>query len=358
MARLSVLVLIPTLLAGYYYFAVATPLYSTQASLLIQQSTTPGAAQGGGLLAGTGFASQPDSVTVQDHLLSAEAMLRLDADHAFRAHFSAPDIDPIQRLDEDASNSDMYRLYKRMVSISYDPTEGLIRMTVLAADPATAVTFANALIGYAEERVDQLNQPIREDQMRGARESYEEAETRVNEAQQRVLDLQEARGVLSADAEINSLMSQISAFEVELRQERLNLQSLLDNPRPNRTRVEVSQSEIARFEALIAEMRSEMTASESGEASLAKITGELVVAQAELETRQTLLAQSLQQLEMARVEANRQVRYLLQGVRPVPSDEPAYPKSGQNTLLAFLIFTGLYLMASLTISILREQVSS
>ena len=75
-------------------------------------------------------------------------------------------------------------------------------------------------------------------------------------------------------------------------------------------------------------------------------------------TRQQLLATAATQMESARVEANKQVRYLSLSVAPVPPDEPTYPKALQNTIVAFFIFAGIYLMMSLTASILREQVSS
>ena len=58
------------------------------------------------------------------------------------------------------------------------------------------------------------------------------------------------------------------------------------------------------------------------------------------------------------MEANRQVRYLTISVEPVSSQEPSYPRAFENTLLAFLIFGGIYLLVSLTASILREQVSA
>ena len=35
-------------------------------------------------------------------------------------------------------------------------------------------------------------------------------------------------------------------------------------------------------------------------------------------------------------------------------DAPSYPRAFEDTLLAFLIFSGIYLMVSLTASILRE----
>lgn len=66
----------------------------------------------------------------------------------------------------------------------------------------------------------------------------------------------------------------------------------------------------------------------------------------------------MQQLEAARIEANKQVRYLSLGVSPVAPDEATYPRAFENTVLAFLIFSAIYLMFSLTASILREQVSA
>ena len=65
--------------------------------------------------------------------------------------------------------------------------------------------------------------------------------------------------------------------------------------------------------------------------------------------------QSLQQLETARIEANRQVRYLSLGVSPVPPDEATYPRAFENTILAFLVFAGIYLMISLTASITGDS---
>ena len=95
-----------------------------------------------------------------------------------------------------------------------------------------------------------------------------------------------------------------------------------------------------------------------GENSLAQLALNIQMAQADLATRDMMLQSALQQMEQARTEANRQVRYLTVGVRPVIPDEPSYPRAFENTILAFLIFAGIYLMVSLTAAVLKEQVSS
>ena len=82
------------------------------------------------------------------------------------------------------------------------------------------------------------------------------------------------------------------------------------------------------------------------------------MAEVDLETRTMMMQEALQQLEAARIEANRQVRFLSVGVTPVPPDEPTYPRVFENTLIAFFIFGAIYLMAAVTAAILREQVSS
>ncbi len=358
-ARLLVFVLLPTAGVGYYFYNVATPFYAANSEFQIQKAEASSPAGGlAGLFGGTTFATVQDSIAVQSFLESREAMQLVDEELGLRDHFSSPDIDPLNRLAPDATEEDLYDLYSRNLTIGYDPTEGLIRMEVVSADPELSERFSQALIRHAESRVDQMAQRLRGDQMAGARESYEEAEANMMAAQQRVVALQEQSGVLSSEAEVGALFNQISTFEIQAQQERLRLAELQSVSRPNQAQVEVAERNIQRLEALIAELRASMTDGQSDDASLAQISAQLVVAQADLQTRQLMLAQALQALEASRLEASRQSLYLTVSVNPVATDEAAYPRKLENTLLAFLVFSGIYLMVSMTASILREQVSA
>ncbi|WP_151719604.1 capsule biosynthesis protein [Gemmobacter serpentinus] len=360
-ARLFVFVGIPTLLTAFYYYAVATPLYSTKSEFVIQQSGGVGGGGGGGglggLLQGTGLATSQDSIAVQGYLQSRDAMIRLDRDHGFRNHFESDRLDPIQRLDPGASLEKSYKTYTRNIHISYDPSEGLIKMEVIAADPEKSVEFANALIGYAEEQVDQLTQRLREDQMKGARESYENAEREMIAAQRRVVDLQEKFKVLSSEVEVQLITAQIGNLETQLSADRLSLQQMESNAQPNQARMEPLKRRITTLESEIGLLRSRLTEQSADGQSLAVVQGELMVAQSDVETRRLLLAQSLQALETSRIEANRQVRYLSLSVSPVAPDEAAYPRAFEYTVVALLIFGGIYLMISMTVAILREQIA-
>lgn len=358
-ARLFVFVLLPTIVAGWFYTSVATRLYGTKSEFVIQQSENPMASGGiGGLLQGTGMATSQDSIAVQGYLQSRDAMLRLERDLGFREHFKGPAIDPLIRLPEDATLEEAYKLYKRYMLISYDPSEGIIRMEAIGPKPDLSAQWSQQLISYAEEQVDQLTQRLREDSMKGARDSYVEAEAGVVAAQQRMVELQERYEVVSSETEIGLLTTQIGALETQLTQERLAVAQMESNRTPNQARLEPVKRRITTLEAEITALRKRLTQGETGNESLARIQGELLVAQADLQTRQMILSQSLQAMENARLEANRQVRYLSLSVSPVPPDEPTYPRTFENTLVTMLILLGIYLMVSMTFAILREQVSA
>ena len=68
--RLMFFVMLPTLLAGYYFYAIATPMYATKSEFLIIQAEGAGGGGGlGGLLPAL-FASIQDSIGVQSFLQS------------------------------------------------------------------------------------------------------------------------------------------------------------------------------------------------------------------------------------------------------------------------------------------------
>lgn len=357
--RVSFFVMLPTLIVAWYFMAVATPMYATNSEFVIQQADAGGGGAGGlgSLFQGTSLASQQDSITVQSYLASRAAMQRLDEDHGFKAHFSDPEIDQIQRLSEDGTNEAAFALYQKNVKISYDPTEGILRMEVIAADPLKSQEFSEALIGYAEEQVDQMTQRPRNEAMAGARESLQDAQARRQAALENWLTLQQTLTTVGGGTDVSLIVQEIGLREQERSTLSLTLQSRLDVRRPNQAQVDQLRSRIAALDGLIEDLRNRLTDSSQG-GSAASNDLQLRLAEEDYTFQSLQVQTALTQLEAARIEANKQVRYVSVGVAPVAPDESTYPKAFENTILAFLVFAGVYLMISLTASILREQVVS
>lgn len=356
-ARLAFFVALPGLVCGLYFYLVATPIYATHSAFLILKADGGGAAPAS-ILGSSPLATAQDAVAVQDYLTSKDAFRRLDTDLGFTRHFSQDWIDPIQRLDPQASLEAAHKLYKRHVVIGFDPTEGIIRMRVSAADPETAALFASRLIQYAEQRVDSLSRRKRENQLRDAEATLAQAEAARIEAEERLVALQLDNAIVDPEAEILGLRTQITALETQLLEKRLELEALLDNPQPNAARVAGARSDIDRLNTTIAGLRAQMNAPDAAGRSLAEVAAQMQLARADLATRDLMLGEALAQLSATRREGASQVRYLTTSVEPLPPQDPAYPRKFENTVLSFLIFAGIYLRLSLTASILREQVSA
>jgi capsular polysaccharide transport system permease protein len=360
LARLFVFVMLPTFLTGYYYYLIATPMYEAKSAFIIQQAdgaVTAGSPPSGSIFGGA-IEANKEASGAQDLLQSRDGLQRLDADLGFIATFQDPGIDPIQRLPSDSSFEDAYKVYQRMVKVSYDPAEGLIRLSVVAPDSEQAVAWTNALISYAESEIDRLSQRKRDDQMRDAETSFQDAEAKMLEAQRAVVALQEQTAILSSEVEVSLISTQIGQLESQLSTERLALAQMEANENPNEARMAPIRRRVEALDAEIAILRARMTEGSEGSQSLASVQGELLVAQANVETRQMMLASTLQQLETARIEANRQVRYLAVTQQPIAQDDAAYPRAFENTVVAMLLFAGIYLMIAMTAAILREQVAS
>ncbi|MDR9394840.1 MAG: capsule biosynthesis protein [Roseovarius sp.] len=357
LSRLAAFVFLPTLLVGYYYYFMATPMYSTKSEFLILTADGQGGSPAAGMFSGTAFATGQDSIATQSYLQSKDAMLRLDEDVGFREHFSQDWIDPIQRLPDDATNEDAYDLYQKFVTLGYDPTEGVIRMEVASADPQVSEQFSQKLIDYAEQRVDELSQEKRRDAVKVARESLEEAKAERRAAQERLVQLQEG-SILDPEGEIASIRALINSVEMQLQEKELALNTQLNNARPNTAKVEALRSEVEVLQAELDKQKDRLTKATEGDSSLASKAADIQMAQADLATSDMVLQSALETMRQNEIEANKQVRYLTVSVKPVASQDPSFPRAFENTLLAFLIFSGIYLMISLTASVLREQVSS
>jgi len=325
MVRLAFFVLIPTFFAGYYLYKLATPFYATDSQFMIIQNEGSGSPGGVCGLLPPQYAASQDSIATQSYLQTKDAMLRLDRDVGFKTHITESGIDPIQRLTTDPTNEEAYKLHKKNVKIGYDPTEGVTRMEVIAADPMIATQFSERLLAYAEERANALSRTKRENSMRDARTTYEQAVDKRRAARESLIKLQVENGA-DPEAVAAAIRTQITNYETLMIEKELELAALLDKERPNRAKVKGAQGDIRRLGDQLVKLNDRMSSATEGTDSLAQQAVTLQLAQADLASADANLQLALSGMESARTEANRQVHYLTIAVRPVPSEEPSYPR--------------------------------
>lgn len=360
--RLWLFVVLPTAISAWFLWFQASDLYLSKASFVVQSAGASGAPSisGGGILGmlSGGASSVYDPIAVQTYIQSRDMLEQLDAEFGWIEEFQSPELDFVHRLDEETSFEDAYDLYQDMVTVSFDPTEGILEMSVIAPTSAEAYAFSSAIIHHAEDMVDELSNRIRADATEAANRNLADANARLRAAQQREAEVRKQLDTFSVQGEFESELSIIAGMEVKLEEMKGNLASLKRITRDTDPRVTRLEAQIETLRDQINARRARVTgSSQQGARSLADINAELSRAQLDVKAGMTIFTAALEAQQLALAQAARQHRYLSVIAEPSMPDESNYPNKLQLTALAFLCFLGLYIVLSLTISLIREQAS-
>jgi capsular polysaccharide transport system permease protein len=317
---------LPTLVAGVYYFAIASDLYLSEAKFIVRSPKQVQTSSIGALIQSTGLArAVDDTAVVEDFIMSRDAVRRLEHENDLRGLFGRPEGDFVTRFPGILTRSDfeaLFRRYDHFVSIETDHTSGVTALRVKAYRPEDALTIARALLSYSEQLVNELNERARRDSLGTAENEVDRAQERVSRIQKELTAYRVEQKMLdpkSASAGVLEVIGQMNTAQATARQQ---LGELFKNS-PNSPQIPLVQTRIASLDKLIAEERAKL----SGE------TNSVVAALTEYE-RLTLdrelaekaLASAFTSLEAARLEAQRQQLYLETIAQPNLADYPLYPK--------------------------------
>ena len=317
---------LPTLVAGVYYFAIASDLYLSEAKFIVRSPKQVQTSSIGALIQSTGLArAVDDTAVVEDFIMSRDAVRRLERQNDLREVFGRAEGDFVTRFPGILMRADfeaLFRRYDHFVSVETDRTSGVSALRVKAYRAEDAQTIARALLSYSEELVNELNERARDDALGTARREVERAQERISRIQSELTAYRVRQNMLdpkSASAGVLELIGQMNAAQATARQQ---LGELLKNS-PNSPQVPLLQTRIASLDKLLAEERAKL----SGETnSVVSTLTEYERLALDRELGEKALASAFTSLEAARLEAQRQQLYIETLAQPNLADYPLYPK--------------------------------
>ena len=349
-------VMLPTLLAAVYYFGIASPQYVSEAQFVVrgQNNQSPGVLSSLLQTAGGGGSATEDTYVVQNYMMSRDAARYLIQTQNLRAVFDRPGSDLLSRFPNPFHGTTFehfFRHYQNQVDAELDSTTGISTLTVRTFRPDDSQRIAGALMGAAEQLVNRMNQRQRQNMVVSSQREVDEAEHRLRDVAMRIgayrnrealLDPMKQSAPILKD--INDLQTMLSTTEIQIAQ--------LKASAPNSPLLPVYQRRVQALQAQIAATGTTVTGSNTS--LVPKITAfeDLTLQRALLEKQ---LETSTVALETAKVQADRQQLFLDEVVQPNEPDYAAYPRSVVSTLVVFVSFLGLYLMARLLIAGAREH---
>ncbi len=328
-------VVVPTVASVLYFAFVASDVYTSEARFVVRSPERQAASPLGMLLKGTGFTrSQDDSYTVQDFVLSRDAMRTLDKQINLRVAFGKGDIfSRFPGLDWDDSLENMYRFYQKMVSVQLDPVSSIATLTVRAFSAEEARIANTQLLEMSEALVNQLNQRGRQDMIQFSANEVAEAEKKAKLAALTLAQYRNEKGVIDPEKQSAIPLQQIAKLQEELVSNKSQLAQLLllsrDNPQIPvlKNRLLLLENEIAYESQRVA----------GGTRSLASKATDFHRLALDKEFADKQLASAMTLLEQAKNEAQRKQLYLERIAQPSLPDAAMEPRRIRGVFATFML---------------------
>jgi capsular polysaccharide transport system permease protein len=350
---------LPTLIAGVYFFGIASDLYMSEVKFVVRGPTkSPVSAIGAMLGSSGGSAISEDTFVVHDYLLSRDAVRRLEQEDDLRSLLSRPEGDLITRFpgiwfwrkDFEA----LYYAYARFVSVEVDSASGVSTLQVKAYRPEDAQRVARGLLTFSEQLVNTLNERARRDALAVFQREVETTEQQIAQIQTQLTAYRVRQKMLDPKSASTGPIELLAQMNAQLANSKGQLAEIIKNS-PNSPHIPLVRTRIASLEKLIADERVKVTGDDN---SVATALSEYERLDVQRLLGEKTLASAFTSLEAARLEAQRQQLYLETIAQPNLADFPLFPKrfSSFGTVVASCLL--LYGIAWLLVAGVREHAAA
>lgn len=349
-------VVVPTVLAIVYFGALASDVYTSESQFVVRTPERQASSSLlGVLMRGAGFSrAQDDSYTVQDYVLSRDALTVLREQLHLDKAYSSSDVDFISRfagLDPDNSFEALHRYYKKMVKVQTDSTSSITTLSVKAFTAEDAVNTNRMLLAQSEALVNRLNERGRQDMIKFAQNEVALAESKAKTAALALSTYRNQQGVVDPERQATVQLQQVAKLQDELIATTTQLAQLKAFT-PQNPQIPSLQNRAKTLEAEIAKETTKVTGSQKSLTNKATDYQRLAL-ESEFANRQ--LASTLASLESARNEAQRQQVYLERVAQPSLPDVAQEPKRLRSIFATFVLGLVAWGILSMLLAGVREH---
>ncbi|WP_141397832.1 hypothetical protein [Novosphingobium sp. Chol11] len=331
-------VLIPTTLAILYYGIFASDVYVSESSFIVKTSERKSPPALGSLLGSvTGYyQDNSDIYSVQNFALSRDAVSQLNNKERLKQIFSSHDISVLDRfapLGFSASKEDLFRYYKKHVTVEIDSRSALAKIRVGAYRPEDAHWINQQLLRFSEQLVNRLNKRAETDLVAYAERTERQAADQARSAALKLSVYRDAHRVLDPEKQATVQIQLIAKLQDDL----IANQSQLDQIQaavPDNPQIGPLKARIASIKRQIAEESGRVTGGSNSFAGAApgyqRLQLDSQIADRQLATAMTALAD-------AREEASRKRIYIETVVQPSRPDIAVEPRRLNSILAVFVV---------------------
>lgn len=296
-----------------------------------------------------------DSYIVMDYVQSRDVVDKLEEQIHLRRLYSRSEADFWARLNASVPVEDLVKYWRSMVRVSFDTLSQIISIEVRAFTAADAKLVAETVLNLSEALVNDISARARADAVRSSIVEVKRAEDRVKGIRTTITDFRTKQKELDPMARAQAQFVVQSKLDEDLTKARAELSGLRRYMSDSAPTVDVLRNKIKSLEAQIAEERGRMSLTGQRDGQRDAVGQEalttMIATYEELQLERDFADKNLQSaqasLERARIEADRQQRYMATFVRPQLAQLAVYPKRYLNIIIVFAMTLSMWALCLL-----------
>ena len=350
-------VVVPIALVAVYLFVIAADQYVSEFRFSLNSAEQPRPDPLSWLAGNSTHAPAASEAQIIAQYITSRAIVdQLDASLDLRRMFSPPEADWWARLPRPSSIEALVQYWRGQVDPFYDPANGTVTVRVRAFTPAEALHLAQAVVAASEQLVNELSARARQDALRNAEAEVAQAETRLKAVLAEIRAFRDREGVIDPGKTADSTGSLAGRLRDELVRADAELATLQSYMRDDAPSVKVLKARIRSLETQQRRVAHDLTDRDPDrDDTLSRKLSAYEELDSERRFAEAAYQHTLQGLDQARVNADRQQVYISSFVPPSLPEEALYPRRWRSLGVVALIAFGLWAIGGLAVQSIRDH---
>lgn len=350
------LVIVPFLCFVIYQVLIAAPRYESQAQVIVQQPDSMATMDTGmALLSGMGVPTgNSDTELVKAYIYSNDMLKYLDEKLDLRSHYSQTSIDYFSRIHADNTREELLEYYYQRVKVDIYEKSGVITIYAQGFDSVYTQKLAKTIVKRAEWYINSIGHQLANAQLGFIQNEHANIEARFSQAQTNLLNFQQQYKLLDPMAEgaamqqiTYTLEGQIAVKQTELK----TIQAIMSAKAPQ---VRALKNELDALKAQLKSERSKLAQSGKEDLAVSELLAKFTDYKVKMELALQAYTSSQISLEKSRIEAYRQIKYLVIVENATLSESNKYPQILYNLALFFVVNVSIFAIGRIIFSVIKE----
>jgi capsular polysaccharide transport system permease protein len=349
-------VLAPVGYISHYLIDRALDQFTSTLAFTVRVENSPTASDLFGGINFMGGNSASDSDILYEYISSQPIVEEIDKELNLEQIYSSKyDQDPWFSLKPNSTIEDLTEYWGRMVQVTHDSGTGLIEIRVHAFDPLHANELSSAIYEKSSALINKLNYLARQDAVKYAKDEFEQSLKTLKNARLSIRKFRSHNMLIDPEVETQMLVGVLNALQLQLSELIVERDLILSTSSADDPRIQDIEIRIDVVNRRILTERNKFKTERADTQNFTNMLTEYEALVIDLEYAEKNYLAARATYDSARLDSQRQSRYLAAHILPTLAERADHPKRTMLIIVSFFISLGVWFFLVIVSYAVRDR---